>query len=124
MSTMIAEPREWRYSFALIQNNGAANKSLDASGTSGPVIDNLSVTHMVSPRVNSNVTRRVVVMRIPLLATALFFVAGSCLPVPAQRCLEYGPTVSLTGRLHSRIFPGPPNYQSIRRGDRKETALL
>ena len=75
-------------------------------------------------RVNSIVIRRVVAMRIPLLAAALFFVAGSCLPVPAQRCLEYGPTVSLMGRLHSRIFPGPPNYQSIRRGDRKETALL
>ncbi len=68
--------------------------------------------------------RRLVAMRISLLAVVLFFMAGSCLPVTAQKCLEYGPTVSLTGRLHSRIFPGPPNYQSIRRGDRKETALL
>ena len=38
--------------------------------------------------------------------------------------MKYGPTVSLTGKLNSRTFPGPPNYQSIRRGDRKETALL
>ena len=63
-------------------------------------------------------------MRISLLASALFFVAGSCSSLTAQGCLKYGPTVSLTGKLNSRIFPGPPNYQSIRRGDRKETALL
>jgi hypothetical protein len=38
--------------------------------------------------------------------------------------LEYGPTVSLTGALHSKAFPGPPNYESIKRGDRKETAII
>jgi len=73
-------------------------------------------------RVNSTVMRRVVAMRITLLAMALLVVG--CVPVTAQKCFEYGPTVSLTGRLSSQVFPGPPNYQSIRRGDRKETALL
>ena len=68
--------------------------------------------------------RRVVAMRIPLLVTAVLVVAGFCVPASAQKCFEYGPTVSLTGRLRSQIFPGPPNYQSIRHGDRKETALL
>ena len=41
-----------------------------------------------------------------------------------QNCLEYGPSVSLTGTLSSRVFAGPPNYESIKRGDRKETAII
>lgn len=41
-----------------------------------------------------------------------------------QECLEYGPTVTLSGKLSSRAFPGPPNYQSIERGDRAETAII
>ena len=41
-----------------------------------------------------------------------------------QNCLEYGPTVSLTGTISSRVFAGPPNYESIKRGDRKETAII
>lgn len=50
----------------------------------------------------------------------LFF----CLSARGQRCLEYGPTVTLTGTLRSQVFPGPPNFESIKRGDLKETALL
>jgi len=49
------------------------------------------------------------------------------MPVPtraAQKCLEYGPAVTLTGTLHSRVFAGPPNYESIKRGDAKETAIV
>jgi hypothetical protein len=38
--------------------------------------------------------------------------------------LDYGPTVSLTGKLQSKIFAGPPNYESIKRGDRKERAII
>ena len=30
----------------------------------------------------------------------------------------------MTGTLHRKVFPGPPNYESIKSGDRKETALL
>jgi hypothetical protein len=41
-----------------------------------------------------------------------------------QNCLEYGPVVTLEGRLSSRVFAGPPNYESIKRGDRKETAII
>jgi hypothetical protein len=41
-----------------------------------------------------------------------------------QNCFEYGPSVSLTGTLSSRVFAGPPNYESIKRGDRKETAII
>jgi len=51
-------------------------------------------------------------------------VAISAASIRAQKCLEYGPTVSLTGTLHSRVFAGPPNYESIKRGDAKETAII
>jgi hypothetical protein len=63
-------------------------------------------------------------MRISLLAAALFLLSGCWSPVTAQKCLAYGPTVSLTGTVHSRVFPGPPNYESIKKGDRKETVWL
>ena len=75
--------------------------------------------------VNSSVMRHVSSMRIQQLAAALLIVAASCWPASAQQCLKYGPTVvSLTGTLRSQTFPGPPNYESIKRGDRKETAII
>ncbi|MFZ0061050.1 MAG: DUF4431 domain-containing protein [Pyrinomonadaceae bacterium] len=55
---------------------------------------------------------------------ALLVIAASCASASAQKCLEYGPTVSLAGTLRSQVFPGPPNYESIRRGDRKERAII
>ena len=74
---------------------------------------------------NSGVIRQVPCMRIRLLATALLLAAGCCPPASAQQCLRYGPTVvSLKGTLRSQTFPGPPNYQSIKRGDAKETATI
>jgi len=54
----------------------------------------------------------------------LVLIALFCAPVSAQKCFGYGPVVTLTGKLHSRVFPGPPNYESIRQGDQKETAYL
>ncbi len=34
-------------------------------------------------------------------------------------CLSYEPTeVRLTGTISRKTFPGPPNYQSIRKGDK------
>ena len=42
----------------------------------------------------------------------------------AQKCLGYGPIVTLAGTLRSQVFPGPPNYESIKRGDLKETAII
>lgn len=39
----------------------------------------------------------------------------------ADSCLHYAPAVvSLTGRLIERTLPGPPHYDSFRRGDRPE----
>src|SRR6266550_1140421 len=40
-------------------------------------------------------------------------------------CYHYRPSpVSLTGRLIRRTLPGPPNYQSIARGDRPQVVDL
>jgi hypothetical protein len=61
-------------------------------------------------------------MRLPLLAFALLI--GLSASASAQTCLEYGPRVSLSGKVQSRVFPGPPNYNSIKRGDRPETAFI
>ncbi len=52
--------------------------------------------------------------RVVLIAGLLGMMAS---PVLA-RCLEYEPTgVSLSGTLVRQTFPGPPNYQSVARGD-------
>ena len=47
-------------------------------------------------------------------------------PLTAKaRCLAYEPSVvSLDGELQSRVFPGPPNYASIARGDYPENVLI
>jgi hypothetical protein len=40
-------------------------------------------------------------------------------------CLSYEPSVvTLKGTLIRKTFPGPPNYESIRKGDRPETYWL
>ena len=40
-------------------------------------------------------------------------------------CLSYEPSlVKLEGKLTRKTFPGPPNYESVRRGDRPETYWL
>ena len=49
---------------------------------------------------------------------------GAYIPVTAQTCYQYGPTVSLKGKVRSQSFPGPPNYESIHKGDRKETITI
>lgn len=39
-------------------------------------------------------------------------------------CLKPGPkTVILTGKLERRIYPGPPNYEDIKKGDQPETGF-
>jgi hypothetical protein len=58
------------------------------------------------------------------LVPGFLVVLGLCASASAQQCLEYGPTVTLTGTLRAKVFPGPPNYESIKRGDRAETAII
>jgi hypothetical protein len=60
-----------------------------------------------------------------LLAALLATVAptapsSSCLPITAE---QDGP-VNLTGRLERHVYPGPPDYESIRGGDRAEPAYI
>ena len=62
-------------------------------------------------------------LRTILLVTTLMLSASFNSAVNAQ-CLKYGPRVTLTGRLRSQVFPGPPNYESIKRGDSKERAII
>lgn len=39
----------------------------------------------------------------------------------ADKCLNYGPKqVQLSGILNSKSFPGPPNYEDVKRGDKEE----
>jgi hypothetical protein len=64
-------------------------------------------------------------MRTRLLMITLMLAAGFCASASAQRCLKYSPAViTLKGTLRSHVFPGPPNYESIKRGDRKERAII
>jgi hypothetical protein len=42
-----------------------------------------------------------------------------------NECISYEPSVvKLTGTLVRKTFPGPPNYESVRKGDRSETYWL
>jgi hypothetical protein len=52
--------------------------------------------------------------------------AGSFTQVAAKsHCLSYEPSVvKLTGTLVRKTFPGPPEYTSVRRGDRPEVYWL
>lgn len=44
---------------------------------------------------------------------------------PAAACLSYEPdVVSVRGIIREKDFPGPPNYESIARGDRRETSWI
>jgi len=63
-------------------------------------------------------------MKAALFIATLLAGMGLCASARAQ-CVKYEPeVVTLTGRLSSHVFPGPPNYESIKRGDRKETAII
>jgi len=64
-----------------------------------------------------------------LLASFVIHIAAvgppSARPDFADSCYHYRPaSVSLTGRLIQRTLPGPPNYQSIARGDRPQVVDL
>lgn len=40
----------------------------------------------------------------------------------AQNCLSYEPAVvEVSGKILRKTLPGPPNYESVKRGDRPET---
>jgi hypothetical protein len=46
-------------------------------------------------------------------------------PRGAERCFDYAPSlVTLVGTMSSKTFPGPPNYESVSKGDRPETVFV
>src|SRR5260370_3314743 len=68
--------------------------------------------------------RHLVSMRAILLG-ATIMVLGSFYSSASAQCLKYWPAVvTLTGTLRSHVFAGPPNYESIKRCDRKESAII
>lgn len=53
--------------------------------------------------------------------TLLLFLISLTTSEPTQKCVAYEPdTVSLTGTIKRRTFAGPPNYESIAKGDQRE----
>ncbi len=43
----------------------------------------------------------------------------------ADACLKYEPEkIALSGIITKQVFPGPPNYEDIKEGDRPETAWI
>ncbi len=53
----------------------------------------------------------------------LFFYFTACAPEAwPEECLSYEPAkIRLNGVIVSKIFPGPPEFESIEKGDRPET---
>lgn len=50
------------------------------------------------------------------------FIVSSVAPLLAAQNLVSEPeTVNIVGTLQKEVFPGPPNYENIRSGDRPET---
>jgi hypothetical protein len=59
------------------------------------------------------------------VTAAALLLAGSTAAVSAaEACLSYTNRIGLTGRLVQRTYPGPPNYESVARGDRPEKVWL
>jgi len=59
--------------------------------------------------------------RIRLFALILFLFMPAAY-ASAQGCLSYETDgVKLTGTISKKTFPGPPNYESIKKGDTPET---
>ena len=64
-------------------------------------------------------------MKALIIAIAASLGLGLGVADSAARCLSYEPAeVTLVGTLTSRYLPGPPNYDSITRGDRPETVFI
>ncbi len=62
-----------------------------------------------------------ILLMIILLAT----VQKTSLPVSAQSCLSYEPNaVVLRGTIRQHTFAGPPNYESIAKGDEREDVWI
>jgi hypothetical protein len=60
-----------------------------------------------------------------LFALCIVCSATSVSAASQRDCLSYEPaTVTLTGKTFLKVFPGRPNYESIKEGDEPEPAWL
>ena len=65
-------------------------------------------------------TKRALVLLLLVLLITTSVVSGG-----SRDCLSYSPDeVKLTGKIRIRTFPGPPNYESVRRGDMPEVTWI
>ena len=65
-------------------------------------------------------TRKTYVRLVVLLW--LLFINSFYVAAQKQECLAYDPAVvQLIGTISKKTFPGPPNYESISKGDKPET---
>jgi hypothetical protein len=57
--------------------------------------------------------------------TLLILLLATAATASAQSCLSYDPAeVQLSGTLSKQVVPGPPNYESVRKGDKPETIWI
>jgi hypothetical protein len=62
---------------------------------------------------------------IRFLTLLLLLFATSIYAAAQEKCLSYEPaTVELSGTIIRKTMPGPPNYESIRKGDTPETLWI
>ncbi len=60
-----------------------------------------------------------------ILAALLLLLPSLACPRAEEACLHYDPAiVQLSGRVVLRVFPGPPNYENTKKGDRPEKQAL
>jgi hypothetical protein len=57
--------------------------------------------------------------------TLLLLLCATAAAASAQSCLSYEPTeVRVSGTISKQVVPGPPNYESVRKGDKPETIWI
>ncbi len=67
--------------------------------------------------------KRNICARLYILLLLLLIASASA--VAQGNCLSYDPAeVNVTGTILRKTFPGPPNYESVRRGDKAETIWI
>ncbi len=62
-----------------------------------------------------------------IIAVVIFISKNSAMAqsTPQSQCLSYEPNiVTLSGTLVRKTFPGPPNYESVKKGDKPESKLV
>ncbi len=74
--------------------------------------------------------KTVKVLKVNLQIRSIIFLLISLVPIFATAAAKpalfyYGPAnTTLDGILQTRVYPGPPNYESVKRGDLAETIWL